>query len=583
MSAIDPITLAVIQAALGQVCNEMDIAFSRAAFSPVIAEADDRSSGIYDKATGALISQGELGLPVFVGTMQYSTAELIRLIGEGKAGAPEPGDIYIVNDPYLGGTHLMDVRFALPFYYRGEHYCWLQNTGHWPDIGGMVPGGFSAHATEVEQEGLRLPPVKLFKRGVMDAEIFWILNSNMRIADQRIGDIKAQAAALKVGERRLTELMDRYGRDVVTEATAEIRRRAARVMRAHIAAIPDGVYRSEAFVDSDGVVNEPLKIALGVTKAGETLGFDFTGSSPPCKGPMNSVVATTYSAVYLAMRHIFPDTPLNAGAFEPLRIKRPEGTFLDARYPRPVSGCAAEVSQRIAEAVFLALVKAIPDKVAAAPAGSSGNFALGGWDPAKGAGYVMYQISGGGYGGNCDHDGLTNGCSTIGISKSQPVEVLEQYYPILFTRFALREGSGGAGAQRGGFGVHYEVELLRGEAKASFVMDHGRFGPPGVQGGSDGAANVVRVHRGGQTLIPEHLSKDQDIPLKAGDRVEVMTPGGGGYGDPFARDAALVERDVGRGYYTIDQARELFAVTLAADGAVDAAATATLRGASKST
>ena len=217
---------------------------------------------------------------------------------------------------------------------------------------------------------------------------------------------------------------------------------------------------------------------------------------------MNSVVATTYSAVYLAMRHIFPDTPLNSGAFEPLIIKRPEGTFLDARYPRPVSGCAAEVSQRIAEAVFLALVQAIPDKVTAAPAGTSGNFALGGFDPAKGAGYVMYQISGGGYGGNADHDGLTNGCSTIGISKSQPVEVLEQYYPILFKRFALREGSGGAGAQRGGFGVHYEVELLRGEARASFVMDHGRFGPPGVRGGGDGAPNVVRVHRARRDLHP---------------------------------------------------------------------------------
>ena len=190
--ALDPVTLAVIQAGLGQVCNEMDITFSRAAFSPVIAEADDRSSGIYDLANGALIAQGELGLPVFVGTMQHSTAELIRLIGEGKAGPPEPGDIYIVNDPYLGGTHLMDVRFALPFYYRGERYCWLQNTGHWPDIGGMVPGGFSAHATEVEQEGLRLPPVKLFKRGAMDAEIFAILNSNMRIADQRIGVPRGQ-------------------------------------------------------------------------------------------------------------------------------------------------------------------------------------------------------------------------------------------------------------------------------------------------------------------------------------------------------------------------------------------------------
>jgi N-methylhydantoinase B len=354
-------------------------------------------------------------------------------------------------------------------------------------------------------------------------------------------------------------------------------------MRAHIAAIPDGVYRSQAFVDSDGVVNEPLRIALAVTKAAETLSFDFAGSSPPCKGPMNSVVATTYSAVYLAMRHIFPDTPLNCGAFEPLHIKRPEGTFLDARYPRPVSGCAAEVSQRIAEAVFLALVQAIPDKVTAAPAGSSGNFALGGIDPAKGAGYVMYQISGGGYGGNADGDGLTNGCSTIGISKSQPVEVLEQYYPILFKRFALREGSGGSGAQRGGFGVHYEVELLRGEAKASFVMDHGRFGPPGVQGGGDGAPNVVRIHRGAETLVPEHLSKDQDVPLQVGDRVEVLTPGGGGYGDAFAREPALVARDVSRGYYTIEQARTLYGVVLTAGGRIDVAATAALRRTASST
>jgi N-methylhydantoinase B len=260
----------------------------------------------------------------------------------------------------------------------------------------------------------------------------------------------------------------------------------------------------------------------------------------------------------LAVRHIFPDTPLNAGAFEPLIVKRPEGTFLDARYPRPVSGCAAEVSQRIAEAVFLALAKAIPDKVTAAPAGTSGNFCLGGVDPRTGAGYVMYQITGGGYGGNSDHDGLTNGCSTIGISKTPPVEVMEQKFPILFHRFALREASGGAGRNRGGFGVHYEVEILRGEARASFVMDHGRFGPPGVGGGSDGAANVVRVHRQGGVMTPEHLSKDQDIALKAGDRVEVMTPGGGGYGDPAMRDPRDVARDVARGYYTPEVAARLW-------------------------
>jgi N-methylhydantoinase B len=568
---IDPLTLAVIQAGLGQVCNEMDIAFTRAAFSPVIAEADDRSSGIYDKDTGALIAQGELGLPVFVGTMQYSTAELTRLIGEGAVAAPEPGDIYIVNDPYLGGTHLMDVRFAMPFYVEGELFCWLQNTGHWPDIGGMVPGGFSARATEVEQEGLRLPPVKLFKRGEMDREILAIIQSNIRVADQRIGDIKAQAAALHVGANRLGALLARHGSTRVQQAIDQMRAKSAELMRAHIAGIPDGVYRSEAFVDSDGVVNEPLRIALAVTKNADGLTFDFSGSSPPCKGPMNSVVATTYSAVYLAVRHVFPDTPLNAGAFEPLRIIRPEGTFLDARYPRPVSGCAAEVSQRIAEAVFLALAQAIPLKVTAAPAGSSGNFALGGFDPLKGAGYVMYQISGGGYGGNVLHDGLTNGCSTIGISKTAPVEVMEQYYPVLFRRFALREGSGGAGEHRGGFGVHYEIELLRGEARASFVMDHGRFGPPGVQGGADGARNIVRIHRGGETIVPEHLSKDQDIPLKAGDRVEVMTPGGGGYGDPALRDPELITRDLRRGYFSAAEVNRLFPTARpAATEAVDA-------------
>lgn len=555
---MDALTLAVIQAGLQQVCNEMDIAFTRAAFSPVIAEADDRSDGIYGATDGALIAQGELGLPVFVGTMAHSAAHLVRLIGEGAVAAPEPGDIYIVNDPYLGGTHLMDVRFALPVFQDGALFCWLQNTGHWPDIGGMVPGGFSAHATEVEQEGLRLPPVKLFKRGVIDREILSIIQSNIRVAEQRIGDIKAQAAALLVGEARLREMLAKHGAATLHAAIAAIRDRAAARMRAEIARIPEGTYRSEAFVDSDGVVNEPLRIALTVTRSGDELVFDLSGSSPPCQGPMNSVWATTCSAVYLAMKHIFPDVPINAGTFEPLRVLRPEGTFLDARYPRPVSGCAAEVSQRVAEAVFLALVQALPEEVWAAPAGTSGNFALGGFDPARRAGYVMYQITGGGYGAMHDADGLSNGCSTIGISKTAPVEVMEQYYPVLFRRFALREGSGGAGTQRGGFGVHYEVELRRGEARASFVMDHGRVGPPGVQGGQDGAPNIVRLHRGGVTTVPEHLSKDQGLRLQAGDRVEVMTPGGGGYGDPFARDRALVVRDVARGYYTRDDAARLF-------------------------
>lgn len=579
--SLDPITLSVIQAGLQQVCDEMDLTFSRAAFSPVIAEANDRSDGIYAAGDGALIAQGAGGLPVFVGTMQYSTATLIEMIGNGKALPPTPDDIYIVNDPYLGGTHLMDVRFARPFYRGGKIFCWLSNTGHWPDTGGSVPGGFSASATAVEQEGLRLPPVKLFKAGQMDKEIYAIICSNIRVADERIGDVKAQAAALVVGEDRLNALLDRYGDDVVGEAIADLRVRAARQMRTCIGEIPDGTYSSTAWVDSDGVVNEPLAINLSITKADGELTFDFGASSPPCLGPMNSVLATTLSSVYLAMRHIFPEVPISAGAFEPLNVIRPTGTFLDAHYPRPVSGCAAEVSQRIAEAVFAALVEALPDRVTAAPAGTSGNFALGGHDPERLRNYVMYQLSGGGYGGNADHDGLANGCSTIGISKAPPVEIMEQTYPVLYHRYALREGSGGAGEMRGGLGLEYEVEIRRGHAQASFVMDHGRYGPQGVLGGEDGARNQVTVWQSGKAYTPEHLSKAQDIPLVAGDRVNVKTPGGGGYGDPFKRSSHAVFEDVRLGRYTSDEAKVKFGVAIdnGVDGfSIDQSSTRALRG-----
>ena len=555
---LDPITLAVIQAGLQQVCDEMDLTFSRAAFSPVIAEADDRSDGIYDATDGSLIAQGSKGLPVFVGVMQFSTRTIIERIKAGVTAAPEPGDIYIVNDPYLGGTHLMDVRFAMPFWRDGRILCWLSNTGHWPDTGGAVPGGFSASAISAEQEGLRLPPVKLFKRGQMDTELWQVICSNIRVSEQRIGDVKAQASALLVGAERLAALMDRYGDETVAQAIAEMRRLAARQMRAMVGLVPEGSYTSRAYVDSDGVVNEPLTIALTIRRQGDGLTFDFSGSSLPCMGPMNSVRATTYSSVYLAMRHIFPDVPISAGAFEPLTITGIEGTFLDAHYPRPVSGCAAEVSQRIAEAVFAAMVQALPDRVTSAPAGTSGNFGLGGHDPERGRDFVMYQISGGGYGGNADHDGLTNGCSTIGISKAPPVEIMEQNFPVLYRRYALHEGSGGAGMHRGGFGLDYEIELLRGHARASFVMDHGRTGPQGALGGCDGAVNRVEVHKEGRVIVPEHLSKAQDITLAPGGRVRVRTPGGGGYGDPAKRDPALVAEDVRLGRYTADQAKALF-------------------------
>src|SRR5260221_8945419 len=264
-------------------------------------------------------------------------------------------------------------------------------------------------------------------------------------------------------------------------------------MRAKIATIPDGTYEGESIVDSDGVDDRPLRIALTLRKEGTELYFDLSRSSPPCRGPMNSVIATTKSSIYLAIKHVFPEVPINAGTFAPLHIADPDGTFLYAKYPRPVSGCAAEVSQRIAEAVFAALVKAIPDRLFAAPAGTSGNFALGGWDPKKGRNYVMYLISGGGHGGSAGLGGLSKGWFADRLSKTTPPEVIEPPYPRFFEEKARCEGSAGAGRQRGGFGVRYTVALRRGEARASFVMDHGRFGPLGGVGGADGGVNRVLV------------------------------------------------------------------------------------------
>lgn len=576
---LDPITLTVIQAGLAQVCDEMDLVFSRAAFSPIISEADDRSDGIYDAETGALIAQGAQGLPVFTGTMQSSTAHILRLIREGRVAPPEVGDVYMVNDPYIGGTHLMDVRFATPVWRGGEIFCWLSNVGHWPDIGGAVPGGFSASATEIEQEGLRLPPVKLFKKGEMDREILSIITSNIRVPEQRMGDIAAQAAALKVGAERLGDLLDRYGDATVAQAIRELRARAEQQMRAMIRTIPHGTYAASAFIDSDGINPEPLEIRLAVTRTeDDRLIFDFAGSSPPCRGPMNSVMATTESAVYLGLRHVFPEIPLNAGAFAPVELTSVEGTFLDARYPRPVSGCAAEVSQRVAEAVFSSLVQAVPDRVTAAPAGTSGNLVLGGDDPAKGRDYVLYQITGGGYGGYDGGDGISNGCSTIGISKSPPIEITEQTFPVLFREYAIAEGSGGAGRHRGGFGLRYGLEVLRGKATASFVMDHNRFGPPGAMDGADGEPGSIAVHLAGKPVHhPPHLSKEQGLAMEAGDFVQVVTPGGGGYGPAFEREAELVAGDVALGYYTPAQAEERFGVVLDASGSVDRAATDRLR------
>jgi len=547
---LDPVTLAVVQNGLNHIADEMDLVHQKTSFSPIISESFDRANGLYHRDTGAVIAQGKTGLPTFVGVMQFTTQGIIE-----RRADFDPGDVIVVNDPYLGGTHLMDVKMLMPFFYNGRLWCYLTNSGHWPDIGGMVPGGFAASATEIQQEGLRLPPVKLYRKGELIQDVVDIILSNLRVPGERIGDIRAQVGALHVGASALTRFLDKYGADTVDAAVDELRQRSEMQMRAHIRTIPDGTYSFTSALDSDGVDDEPLCVHLDMTVEDDEIVFDLSKSSPPCRGPMNSVWAIVQSAIYIAMKHVFPDVPINAGCFTPLKIRKPLGTFLYAEYPRPVSGCAAEVSQRLINVVFGAIGQARPDLVTAGPCSSAGNLTIGGHDPATGAKYVMVSFSGGGYGGAIDGDGLTNGSASISACKTQPMEILEQRYPVLFEEYALRENSGGAGRHRGGFGISYRVRLRRGEATAGIMMEGGKTGPHGLLGGKPGALNEVEILRGGAVEHLPHVSKGEGIRLIPGDAIQVRTPGGGGYGPPAERDSGAVANDVRQDYLTPAEAR----------------------------
>lgn len=569
---VDPITLAVIRGALEEITNEMDYVFERMAFSPVISDGWDRADGIYDPVTGEVYAQGPRGLPTFVGVMQFTTKAVIDRITD-----VQPDDIFVTNDPYLGGTHLMDVKMIRPFFYRGELFAYLSNTGHWSDIGGRTPGGFSPKATDIYQEGLRLPPLRLFAGGKLDQQILDIILVNTRVARERLGDIRAQATALRVGDRRLTELLDRYGRDVVQAAIRELAARTEAAVRERIREIPDGVYRFTDHMDSDGIVDRPLRLHLDLTVEGGAIHFDFSASDPPCRGPLNSVLATTVSACCVAMKHLFPEIPLNYGFFRPFRFTVPSSTFLNAQEPRPVAGCAAEVSQRVIDVVFGALGQAIPLQVPAAAFSTVSNVAIGGDDPLHGP-YVAYSFIGGGYGGSSVSDGLNNGCSTISLARTQAVEVFEQHYPLLVREYSLRQNSAGAGRHRGGLGVVFEIELRRGDAVlASLLGDRGRFAPFGAAGGRPGTNSRYTFTLDGRPYVPPHLSKDEGVVFAAGDRLRMETPGGGGFGPPEERDPERVARDVRLGYITVAAAREDYGVALDDEGQVDAAATATLR------
>ena len=542
---LDPVALAVIQNSLMQVADDMDLVHERTAFSPVVSEGLDRANGLYRAESGTVIVQGRRGLPLFVGVMQDTVAAVIE--SSLQAG---PCDVVLLNDPYLGGTHLMDIKCVRPFYYRNRLWCYLANSSHWSDVGGAVPGGFASGATEIHQEGLRIAPIRIVRNGAYDEEIVSLLLANCRVPEERVGDLYAQVGALMLGERHLTELLDRFGAGVVAEAVDVLEDRAERQMRRNLANVPNGTYRFEACLDSDGVDDRPLAVRVRLEVADGTLNFDLSESDPPCRGPLNAPWATTRTAVYIAVMHCFPDVPINAGCFRPIDVVRPVGTFLDALYPRPVSGASAEVSQRVCEAALGALGQALPELAYAGACGTVCNLTIGGCDDQNERPYVMYYYAGGGYGGHPAGDGQSNGCNLIAYAKTQPVEVLERSFPVLFDCYELRQDSAGAGRERGGLGVRYRLRLRSGTGVASFMMDKGRFPPFGIQGGLPSVPTEIDVCQSGGITRPPHLTKGSGYVLAPGDWVEVRTPGGGGRGPASERAPSLVERDLRRGYFS---------------------------------
>jgi N-methylhydantoinase B len=540
---MDPVTLAVLKGRLEQIADEMDATLFRLAFNPTIAEAHDACHGLYDARTGATLIQGKGGLPIFVGVMAFAVGAVIAKFADERA--PREGDVFAFNDPYLGGTHLSDFRLIRPVFVDGAVFCWLASVGHWHDVGGAVPGNYNPAATEYFQEGVLIPPVRLIREGAMDQDILDIILAASRLPGSAMGDLNAHLSALDLGAARLSALLAETGAAVVGEAFTELTARAARQMRAHLAALPDGRWEEEDFLDNDGRVDTPLRIACSVEKRGERLVIDFTGSAGACAGPVNISRGTTVASVYVALKHIFPDVAANAGVLDPVEIIVPDGSLLDAQRPAPVGGYT-ETILRIIDVLFCAFARIRPEAAFGNAYGTINALSIAGMRGGKR--WVMFSFFGGGHGGNPEGDGLSHGNPPIATAIIPPVEIMEAAYPVRFTRWALREGSGGDGEHRGGMGAIYEIALLEEAAEVFVFAERARFAPRGVLGGGNGAMNVVAYEQDDGWHTPALGSKVVGVKLKRGQRVRLESPGGGGWGDPAQRDPQAQARDERMGY-----------------------------------
>lgn len=555
-ATMDPVTLAVLRGRLEQVADEMDATLYRSAFNPIIAEAHDACHGLYDATTGDTLVQGKSGLPVFVGAMAFAVRATAR--AAEPRGGMQDGDIWISNDPYEGGTHANDFKLVKPFFRHGQLYCYMASAAHWHDVGGAVPGNYNPAATECWQEAVQIPPVRILRNGVLEPDVLAILRANTRLPDSLWGDLNGQLAALELGARRLHGLLDEYGDALVLQAMSELRSRALKLMRSHIASLPDGCYSFEDLLDNDGIVNAPLTIALDMTVAGDRLTLDFSRTSPQCAGPVNISRATSVAACYVALKHLFPDVPANAGVLDAVDFVMPDKLVITCERPRPVGGYT-ETILRMIDVIFSAAAQADPKLAMAHAYGTINALSIAGHrtDAArKGQRWVMFSFFGGGHGGHSEGDGLSHANAPISTATIPPLEILEAAYPVRFTEWSLRADSGGEGRYRGGLGAVYEIELLEQDAEVYVFGERGLSPPKGVAGGGAAAVNVFSYENDGSWHTPPMVSKMHGIRLAQGERVRLETPGGGGWG-PFAeRSSAANENDRAMGYVSADNAQK---------------------------
>ncbi|TFE71085.1 hydantoinase B/oxoprolinase family protein [Methylacidiphilum caldifontis] len=518
---MDPIELEIFKSLFVYVAEEMGIALRRTAFSPNIKERRDYSCALYNK-DGLLIAQGD-HMPVHLGSMPMAVRRVIRSVPMKR------GDVVILNDPFEGGTHLPDITMISGVFVENADdspFFYVASRAHHSDIGGIAPGSMTL-TREIYQEGLRIPAVKLVEEGKWNEDLLNLILSNVRTPSEREGDLTAQLAANRIGEKRLLEMISKYGKEKIALAMKELIDYTARVVEKRIDQIPEGTYKAIDYLDDDGISSDPIPIQVAIQKKEKSLLIDFNGSSPQVEGNVNAVFSITLSAVVYVIRALLPEAvPANAGLLSSVQVIAPTATVVNAVYPASVAGGNVETSQRVVDVLLRALHQALPDTIPAASSGTMNNLSFGGINAETGEPFSYYETIGGGMGGGPLGDGDSAVHTHMTNSLNTPIEAMEYSLPVRIKRYAIREGSGGGGEKKGGDGIVREIEFLQ-PMTVSLLSDRRKFAPYGLWGGEEG--------KKGENLL---IGKDGEIPLPSkkmftvqkGDILRISTPGGGGWG-----------------------------------------------------